>query len=125
MDKVRDERPHRNLDVWQRSIELAKHIYDICNQFPSTEQYGLASQMKRAVISIASNISEGAARSSNKEFLKFINIAQGSASELDTQIELAKELGYIEQIAYEEVINKIIIVTKQLYGLARTVRNKL
>jgi four helix bundle protein len=122
---VRDERPHRNLDVWKRSIDLAKYIYRISSQFPSTEQYGLASQMRRAVVSIASNISEGAARSSNKEFLQFINIAQGSASELDTQLELAKELGYVDQITYEEVINDIIVVTKQLYGLARTVRDKM
>lgn len=122
---MRDERPHRNLDVWQRSIDLAKHIYKISSQFPSNEQYGLASQMRRAVISIASNISEGAARSSNKEFLRFINIAQGSASELDTQLELAKELDYVDQITYEEVINDIIVVTKQLYGLARTIRNKM
>lgn len=80
--------------------------------------------MRRAAISIASNISEGAARSSSKEFLQFINIAQGSASELDTQIELAKELGYVDHKNYDNIMGTIIIISKQLYGLAKTVKAK-
>ena len=121
---MKDTRPHRNLDVWQRSIELTKSIYKISGQFPASEQYGLTSQMRRAAISIASNISEGAARSSSKEFLQFINIAQGSASELDTQIELAKELGYVDHKNYDNIMGTIIIISKQLYGLAKTVKAK-
>ena len=94
---MEEVRPHRNLDVWERSIELAKIIYRMTAQFPASEQYGLTSQMRRAVISIPSNLAEGAARSGKREFLQFINISQGSVSELDTQLELAKELGLLDQ----------------------------
>lgn len=121
---MEETRPHRNLDVWKRSIELAKSIYRISGQFPATEQYGLASQMRRAAVSIASNIAEGAARYGKKEFLQFINIAQGSASELDTQIELAKELGYVEHKTYEDIISAIRVISRQLYGLAKAVKGK-
>ena len=118
-------RPHRRLDVWKRSIDLAKKIYRICEQFPSNEQYGLASQIRRAAISIASNIAEGAARSGKKEFIQFINIAQGSASELDTQIELAMQLGYVENQTYEDIIAELTVISKQMYGLAKTVKGKM
>lgn len=126
MEKVNMEelRPHRRLDVWKRSIELAKIVYRITAQFPVTEQYGLTSQMRRAIISIPSNLSEGAARSGKKEFLQFINVAQGSASELDTQVELAKELGFMDQRSYDEIQLELRIISKQLFGLARRVRSK-
>jgi four helix bundle protein len=81
-------------------MELAKLIYRITSQFPSSEQFGLVSQLRRAVVSIPSNIAEGAACTGKREFLQFINIAQGSASELDTQLELAKELGFLDQKSF-------------------------
>lgn len=90
-----------------------------------SEQYGLATQMRRAAISIASNISEGAARSGKKEFLQFINMAQGSASELDMQTELAKELEYINNETYEKITSELRIISKQLYGLANKIKAKL
>jgi four helix bundle protein len=120
----KEERPHRKLEVWKNSINLAKKIYKITCSFPASEIYGLVSQMRRSVVSISSNIAEGAARSGNKEFLQFINIAQGSASELDTQIELVKELGFINQQNYDELVSLITIISKQLYGLARRVKEK-
>jgi four helix bundle protein len=121
----KEQRPHKNLEVWKNSMELAKKIYKITGSFPASEIYGLVSQMRRAVVSILSNISEGAARSGKKEFLQFINIAQGSASELDTQIELAKELEYITQQNYDEMISLLTIISKQLYGLARRIKGKM
>ena len=120
----KEQRPHKNLEVWKNSMELTKKIYQITSSFPSTEMYGLVSQMRRSAVSIPSNISEGAARTGKKEFLQFINIAQGSASELDTQIELAKELQFINQQNYEEIQSLLTLISKQLYGLARKVKDK-
>ena len=79
-----DIRPHRKLDVWKKAMALTKDIYTITGEFPKYERYGLISQMRRSAVSIPSNIAEGAGRRGHKEFLQFINIAQGSASELDT-----------------------------------------
>ena len=112
------------MDVWKRSIKLGKLVYRITSQFPSSERFGLVSQMKRAVVSIASNLAEGAARSIKKEFLRFIYVAQGSASELDTQAELAKELGFLDQRDFEDIEAELNIVSKQLYGLAKAIRSK-
>jgi len=119
-----ETRAHKNLDVWKRSMGLAKLIYKVTSQFPSTEQFGLVSQMRRAVVSIPSNIAEGAARSGKREFLQFLNIAQGSVSELDTQVELAKELGFLDQQSYDDSLNELKIISKQLYGLAKKIRSK-
>lgn len=127
MEKVGAEteaRAHKNLDVWKRSIKLGKLVYRVTSQLPSSERFGLVSQMRRAVVSIASNLAEGAARSSKKEFLQFIYVAQGSASELDTQAELAKELGFLDQRDFENIEAELNIVSKQLYGLAKTIRSK-
>ena len=112
------------MDVWKNSIGLAKSVYSINGLFPPSEQFGLVSQMRRAAVSIPSNIAEGAARTGKKEFLQFINIAQGSASELDTQVELSKELEFITQQIYDEMISLLTIISRQLYGLARKVRGK-
>jgi four helix bundle protein len=121
----KEQRPHKKLEVWKNSMELAKKVYQITGSFPAAETYGLVSQMRRSVVSISSNIAEGAARSGNKEFLQFINIAQGSASELDTQIELARELEFINQQTYDEMVFLLTVISKQLYGLAKRVRGKL
>ncbi len=82
----------RDLVVWQKSVELAKRTYILTSQFPSEERFGLASQMQRAAVSIASNIAEGKLRGSSKEFTHFLRIAFGSGGELETQIEIAKLL---------------------------------
>ncbi|MBD1400683.1 four helix bundle protein [Pelovirga terrestris] len=114
-----DIRPHRKLDVWQKSMQLTKDIYEITTSFPRSEVYGLSSQMRRAATSIPSNIAEGAGRRGNKEFLQFIGIAQGSASELDTQLELATMVGYIDKATGENLAQKLNDLTKMLYGLSR------
>lgn len=124
MEKDKEVRAHKNLDVWKRSMELAKLVYQATSGFPSSEQFGLVSQMRRAVISIPSNLAEGAARAGKREFLQFINIAQGSASELDTQVELADQLGLMNQKNYNEIQEELKIISKQLFGLAKKVRSK-
>ena len=118
-----ETRAHKKLDVWKRSMELAKLIYQITSQFPSSEQFGLVSQMRRAAVSVPSNLAEGAARSGKKEFLQFISIAQGSLSELDSQVELATELGLMGKKRVEGIISAIEMVSKQLFGLSNTIRS--
>jgi len=97
-------------------------IYQITAYFPSAEQFGLISQMRRAVVSIPSNLAEGAARSGKKEFLQFINIAQGSLSELDAQVELSKELGFLDQKDYDDIVAELNMISKQLFGLAKAIK---
>lgn len=84
-----DYRPHRKLVVWQKSMALVQDIYKTTATFPKNEEYGLSSQMRRAAVSVPSNLAEGSARKGPKVFKHFLNIAQGSLSELDIQVELA------------------------------------
>jgi len=88
------KRPHERLDVWRDSMELVEMIYTLSSGFPGSERFGLTSQMRRAAVSVPSNIAEGAARRSTPEYLRFLSIARGSLSELDTQLQIAIRLGY-------------------------------
>jgi four helix bundle protein len=88
------KRPHERLDVWRDSMELVEMIYEISGVFPDSERFGLTSQIRRAAVSIPSNIAEGAARRSTPEYLRFLSIARGSLSELATQAQIANRLGY-------------------------------
>jgi len=121
-----DYRPHRKLDVWKKSMMLAKEIYNVTDKFPKSEIYGLTSQLRRAAVSVPNNLAEGAARRGNREFRQFINIAQGSLSELDTQIDLAYMLGYLETISHKKLMGKItdISKSKMLFGLSKSVGNE-
>lgn len=114
------KRAHHDLRVWKESIELVVQIYLITAKFPKDETYGLMSQMRRAAIAISSNIAEGAARSSKKEFLYFLSVARGSLSELETQMIIAKELGYIN--GEESVNDKINEVFGLLGGLIKSLK---
>ena len=112
---------YRSLIVWQKSMELVKTVYKITNTFPQEELFGLTSQIKRSVISIPSNIAEGKGRQTNKEFVQFLYIALGSLYELQTQMELAYELGFIDKV--EDVENLMIEIEKMLNALIKTKRN--
>jgi four helix bundle protein len=101
-------KPHKRLDVWKKAIDLVQEIYDLTKIFPKNEDYSLTNQMRRAAISVPSNISEGAARQTKKEFIQFLHIAQGSRSELVTQMEIAIRLGYLK----EDRFSKVSLVTK-------------
>ncbi len=114
---------HKDLDVWKESIELVLEIYSISNNLPSDEKYGLMSQMKRAAVSVPSNIAEGAARKSTKEFLRFLDIANGSLSELETQLIIVNRLNLFDT---EIVINtKVVPIRKMLYRLKESIKRKL
>lgn len=114
------DKPHRKLDVWKLAIQLVIEVYKITMSLPIEETYNLANQMKRCAVSNPSNIAEGAARNTKKEFINFLHIARGSMSELDTHIEIAKQLGYL----YKKDINTINIlmerVDRMLAGLIKS-----
>jgi len=110
-------RKHHDLQAWQLSLELVKAIYQLTSSFPREEIYGLTAQMRRSSVSVPSNIAEGAARASNKEFLHFLHIARGSLSELETQLILSKELGFAKKT--EAVENLMEAVFGRLGGLIK------
>jgi four helix bundle protein len=112
-------RKHRDLLAWQRAIDLVKVVYQLTSVFPDSERFGLAAQMRRAAVSVPSNIAEGAARNTTKEYLHFLGIARGSLSELDTQTVIAGELGYVLDItAIEQAVS-------DLFGLLNGLINAL
>src|SRR5208337_5175176 len=107
---------HKDLDVWKEAMNLAKQAYFITSNFPKEEIYGLTSQIRRAAVSIPSNIAEGAARNSHKEFIQFLYIALGSVAELETQLLLARELGLVKDITLN-ITDSIERQRKLLLGL--------
>ncbi|MCX6143803.1 MAG: four helix bundle protein [Ignavibacteriales bacterium] len=95
-----NERPHKKLVTWQKAMELVTEIYRMTEAFPKKEEFGIVAQMRRAAISVPSNIAEGLTRRTNKDKIHFLNIAQASLSEIDTQIEISLRLGYVTQPVY-------------------------
>lgn len=115
---------YRDLLVWQKAVELAVLIYRLTEGFPKREIYGLASQIRRAGVSVPSNIAEGYGRGSRKEYLRFLSIAQGSLKELETQTILAQRLGYATVSQAERILSDSEVVGKMLGGLIRSLRVK-
>ncbi len=112
---------YRDLLVWQKGIALAKDIYKLTTEFPSEEKFGLVSQMRRAAVSVPSNIAEGQARNTTGEFVLFISHAEGSLAELDTQLTLAVELGFVSRQNVAACANAIDELRRMLNGLRRAV----
>ena len=115
MDKIKS---HKDLKVWQESMDLVVLIYDLTEQFPSKEAFGLTSQLRRAAVSIPSNIAEGAGRRGENEFKRFLYIGLGSLSEVETQLEIAFRLGYIKEI--EEVNKRIYFIRSMISKLIKS-----
>ena len=113
---------HKDLDVWKKSIDFVTEIYEITRAFPKDEIYGLTSQIRRAAVSIPSNIAEGSARNSNKEFIQFLYISLGSLSEVDTQMIISEKIGYISDIT--KVIDSIEQIRRMLLGLIKYLKQK-
>ncbi len=103
------------LKIWQRSRELVKSIYQLTESFPDSQKYGLINQMQRAAISIPSNIAEGAGRNSSKDFMRFLDIAYGSAFELETQLFLSNDLGYTNIRQVENIISELKEIQKMIF----------
>ncbi|XOV92298.1 MAG: four helix bundle protein [Bacteroidota bacterium] len=112
-------REYKKYGVWQDSIQLTSQIYELTRSFPDDEKFGLTNQIRRATISIASNIAEGASRSSTKDFSRFLEIAQGSSFEVDTQLLIAKNLSLITESDFNTLSEKISSIGKQISGLKR------
>ena len=117
-------RPHENLEVWQKAVEFVLMVYTNTKGFPSDERFGLTSQIRRASVSIPANIAEGAARQSDKEFLHFLAIAQGSCSEVETEILIAMKLGFLSEPLYLELKSMADSIGRMLIGLSKHLKNK-
>ena len=111
----------KKLDIWIKSMNTVTEIYQITNTFPSHERFGLISQMQRSAVSIPTNIAEGSAKTSNKDFARFLEISSGSAFELETELIVSFNLKYIDAVIYEDILNKISEIQKMIYGF----KNKL
>lgn len=108
---------YRDLLIWQKSMLLAKQVYQLSQSFPKEETYGLTNQIRRACVSVPSNIAEGHARRSSAEFRNFLSIANGSLAEIDTQQQLAADLDYIKTSESESLYNLIIELRKMITAL--------
>jgi len=112
---------HKDLDVWKEAMKLAKQAYFITGNFPKEEIFGLTSHIRKTAVSIPSNIAEGAARNSHKEFIQFLYIALGSVAELETQLLLAQEIGLLKDVTIDESIER---QRKLILGLIRFIKNR-
>ncbi len=114
----------KELNIWQESKDFCVLIYKMTFDFPKSEVYGLTSQINRAVISIPSNIAEGAGRGTNKDFSRFISIALGSSFELETQLIIALEINYIDKNSFKNLIKKLNIIQKKLVNFNKYLKSK-
>ncbi|OGS44816.1 MAG: hypothetical protein A2539_03890 [Elusimicrobia bacterium RIFOXYD2_FULL_34_15] len=122
MDKVKS---YTDLLVWQKSIELVKEVYLITKSFPKEEVYGLTSQIRRATVSISSNIAEGFMRQYKPEIIQFLYISLGSCGELHTQLVIAKELKFITEYQLDNLTTKhLFFISRMLQNLIKSLRNK-
>lgn len=113
-------RSYRDLEVWQKSIQLVSNIYRVTRQYPEYEKFGLTIQMRKAAVSIPSNIAEGHARQSTREFKRYISIAMGSVAELETQIIISINLDYIDHELEKQLLHELDIIGKMLRGLYKS-----
>ena len=114
-------RSFKDLEVWKQSIQFAKEVYRLTEKFPSHELYGLASQVRKAVVSIPSNIAEGQCRNSSKEFRHYLAMALGSLGEVETQLIIAKEINYLNEADLECLSPHIIDIRKMIMALSRKI----
>lgn len=116
---------YKDLKVWQRSIDLVKDVYLLTDSFPKSEIYGLTSQIRRASISVPSNIAEGAGKKSSKDYIRFLDISLGSLAELETQLIISVKIGYLTQDAVDNCFNEIMELGKMLHGLIKSLSYKI
>ena|ERR1039458_8163940 len=107
----------RDLRVWQRGMDVVEAVYRVSARFPKAEVFGLAAQIRRAAVSVPSNIAEGHARASTKDYLHHLSIAQASLAEVETQLEIAMRLSYISLPDLNQILDQAALLGKQLYAL--------
>jgi four helix bundle protein len=117
-------RTHEKLEVWKKAVDFVVEIYKVTEDFPKEEKFGLISQIRRAFVSIPANIAEGAARTSEKEFLYFLSNSQGSASEVGTEILIAFRLGFLSEKIYLDLSAKLDEISRMITGLRNHIRSK-
>ena len=115
-------RSYKDLMVWQRSMDLVESIYRITDKLPAKEQWGLVSQMRRAAVSVPSNIAEGYGRQSSGNYIQFLSISRGSLLELETQLELCIRLQYFTRIDSEKILNETVEINKMLTSLISKIK---
>jgi four helix bundle protein len=115
-------RSYRDLDIWKLSIDFLKEVYRVTGKFPASEIYGLTNQLRRAAVSIPSNIAEGQGRNSSKEFRQFLSIALGSVAEVETQLIIAKEINYLTEGELTPLSNSLDVMRKMLRALAASLK---
>ena len=115
-------RPHEKLQTWIQSVDLVLNVYKATETFPKEEKFGLTSQIRRSAVSIPANIAEGAARNSSKEFAYFVSTAQGSASELETELIIAHRLGYLSETSFSKLLAELERIGRMITGLNRRLR---
>lgn len=121
MDKIRT---HKDLDVYKQSIEFVAEVYQFTGDFPDEEKFGLTSQLRRAAISIPTNISEGSSRKSTREFIQFTYFSLGSASEVETLIEICTKLDIGSSIKADDINHKLEAIKRMLLSLVKSLKNK-
>ena len=117
-------RTHRDLDVWKKSIDLVTLIYKFTANYPKDEMYGLTSQIRRCAVSIPSNIAEGSARTTKKDFSHFLAIALGSVAELETQLIISKNLNYLPDSVLNELMSELISIRRMTLGLRKSINKE-
>lgn len=122
MVKNKSARNFREYKVWQDAVAYASEVYKITQDMPWFEKKGLCDQLQRAVVSISSNIAEGAAKPSDVEYAKFLDIALGSAFEVETQLLIAKNVGYLNEELYNNLLAELNGIERQLNGLIHSIR---
>ena len=129
MEEIKKARNFRNYKVWQEAVDYATFVYKVTSKMPWFEKKGLCDQLQRAAVSISSNIAEGAARSSDADFAHFLDFALGSAFEVETQLTIAKNVGYFDNldenldINFQKLMDRVHSIERQLNGLIKTIRN--
>src|SRR3972149_712476 len=116
---------YQELEVWQRGMELAERIYQLTKAFPTQEQYGMTSQMRRAAVSIPANIAEGWGRTGTKEFQRFLQIALGSLRELETHLMLSQRVGLSQETQVKPLLEITTILGKQILSLMRSLEKRM
>lgn len=119
-----DVRSYRDLQVWQKAMLFAEAVYGMTAGFPKEELYGLCSQLRRAVVSVPSNIAEGSSHRSTQEFIRYVNIASGSLAEIETQLMLAGKLQFIQREPLEELLNQSQEISRMLFYLQKSLSEK-
>lgn len=117
-------RNFREYKVWQDAVDYATNVYKVTSEMPWFEKKGLCDQLQRAAVSISSNIAEGAAKPSDADFARFLDTALGSAYEVETQLQISKNVGYINEELYSSMIKELYTIEKQLTAFIRKIRSK-